>query len=347
MFTVPFVARSDERRDSPSLPIERRPASKFDEGRRRALIIGAGTVGRTLAEKLDADPRYHVVGFIDDALYASEDTSWALLGPREDASAIVRQYDIDEVFVAYAPTWQQELTEELAQGGSPVHVRVVPSFYETMLRTDRMESLGDVALLSMASGERAFDRFKRAFDVVVAALCLVVFAPLMALTALLVRLTSPGPALFQQERVGCYGKRFTLYKFRTMRTDAESKTGPVLSAGKADQRLTPIGRWLRLVRLDEMPQLINVLRGEMSLVGPRPERPVFVEQFEERNPIYARRHEVRPGITGLAQVRGGYHTDARDKLRFDLYYVTHRSFALDLKILVGTIVNILMRPNGC
>ncbi len=122
-----------------------------------------------------------------------------------------------------------------------------------------------------------------------------------------------------------------------MVSDAESRTGPVLSSGREDSRLTSIGRWLRLFRFDELPQLWNVLRGEMSLVGPRPERPCFVEEFERTIPAYAKRHQVRPGITGLAQVLGGYHTDARDKLRFDLIYVSHQSLWMDLTILFRTV----------
>jgi lipopolysaccharide/colanic/teichoic acid biosynthesis glycosyltransferase len=164
---------------------------------------------------------------------------------------------------------------------------------------------------------------------------------------LVVALTSPGPVLFVQERVGHRGRTFPLIKFRTMRIDAESATGPVLSAGKQDPRMTPVGRWLRLFRLDEIPQLINVVRGEMSLVGPRPERPHFVEQFAARNPVYLRRHGVRPGITGLAQLHGGYHTDARDKLRFDLFYAAHHSLLLDISVLARTVLKIVVRPDGC
>jgi len=170
---------------------------------------------------------------------------------------------------------------------------------------------------------------------------LVATAPLMLLVAALIKLTSPGPIIFAQERVGQLGRVFRLYKFRTMRQDAEAQTGPVLSMGSLDARMTPVGKWLRIFRIDELPQLWNVLRGEMSVVGPRPERPFFVEQFATRDPVYVRRHAVRPGITGMAQVLAGYHTDARDKLRFDLIYITHQSVGLDLKILWFTLVLIV------
>lgn len=167
----------------------------------------------------------------------------------------------------------------------------------------------------------------------------------MALVAIAIRFTSAGPVFYSQERVGHLGRPFILHKFRTMRPDAEAISGPILSCGSDDDRVTPVGRWLRRCRLDEIPQLWNVLRGEMSMVGPRPERPIFVRQFIERNPIYAKRHAVRPGLTGLAQVCAGYHTDARDKLRFDLFYVSHRSPWLDLTILWRTLL-VICRSHG-
>lgn len=370
---VPFIARKDEewlrererreaketgqshpqRRPGPRLepPHGREPQNLSRVSARpvRALIIGAGDVGRALAEKLEADRRYQVVGFIDDPRRASPcDGDWPILGPRWAAAEIMRDYAVDEVFLAYAPTWQEELAEELARSGSEVRVQVVPSYFDSLLSNNRIRSIGDVAVVPMAHPDRqtAYDRVKRVVDFWLAAGGLVAFFPVMALIGLIIRATSPGPALFTQERVGYRGRRFLLYKFRTMHRDAEAETGPVLSAGKDDERLTPIGRWMRLLRLDELPQLINVVRGEMSIVGPRPERTCFVERFTERDPVYARRHEVRPGITGLAQVHGGYHTDARDKLRFDLFYVSHRSVLLDVSILWQTFLLMMTRPNG-
>jgi exopolysaccharide biosynthesis polyprenyl glycosylphosphotransferase len=323
-----------------------------DVGKRdcqRVLIAGAGTVGRTLAAQLEADARYQVIGFVDDEIDPFGNKDWPILGPRAAAVDIIRKYQVDEVVVAYAPTWQQELVDDLLLDDLSVNVRVVPSHYETMLCSPRIESVGDVALFSVvaATEQRATDIAKRVFDFTVAAVGLIVLAPVMATVAAAIAITSPGPILFRQERVGYRGKTFTLLKFRTMRTDAESRTGPVLSAGKADSRLTPMGRVLRLFRLDELPQLLNVLRGEMSLVGPRPERPHFVKQFITRNPIYAKRHNVRPGITGIAQIHGGYHTDARDKLRFDLFYVARHSLWMDLSILVQTVRDMIFRPDGC
>jgi exopolysaccharide biosynthesis polyprenyl glycosylphosphotransferase len=349
MSVIPFQRRPPDPLSDLSEP-DLSASKAVSSPRRRVLIVGAGSVGCALAEKLGNDPGYDVVGFVDDDTEPLSQTSWSIpiLGPNSAASKIVQEYSIDEVLVAYAPSWQQELMNDIARHGLAVEVRVVPSYYEAMMSSPQIGSIGDVALLPlMIPRGKSAKIIKRAFDVMVALSGLLLLFPLTLITALAVAITSPGPVLFTQERVGYLGKRFILFKFRTMRLDAESATGPVLSAGKADQRLTPIGRWLRLVRLDEIPQLVNVLRGEMSFVGPRPERPHFVEQFSQRNPVYARRHEVRPGITGLAQLHGGYHTDARDKLRFDLFYVSHHSILLDLSILMQTLLKIFLRPDGC
>jgi len=310
----------------------------------RVLIVGAGTVGRTVAECLDADGRYHVVGFVDDPAAPGMNGKWPLLGGRSATAAIVQRYDVDEVIVAYAPTWQQLLVDELAQNAPDVSVRVAPSPYEALMKTSAVESVGDIALVRLADTRGARELVKRGFDMVSAAVGLVVLAPVIAAVAVLIKLTSRGPVIFAQERVGKDGSPFILYKFRTMVHDAEAATGPVLSSGKHDERLTLIGRWLKLFRIDEIPQLWNVLLGDMSLVGPRPERQYFVDQFQQLVPAYEKRHRVRPGITGLAQVCGGYHTDARDKLRFDLIYVSHQSLWLDFLILLRTLV-VVCRPS--
>ena len=180
---------------------------------------------------------------------------------------------------------------------------------------------------------------KRAIDLISATIGLILAAPIMALVALAVRLTSPGPVLFKQTRVGHHGKLFTLCKFRSMRADAEAETGAVW-AQPGDMRVTPVGRILRVSRLDELPQLWNVLRGDMSLVGPRPERPEFIEELTRDIPFYGQRHVVRPGVTGWAQVKykyGASKEDALEKLQYELYYIKNMSLALDLVIMIHTI----------
>ena len=182
-----------------------------------------------------------------------------------------------------------------------------------------------------------------------ALIMLVAFSPLLLLCALAIKLTSRGPAFYRQERVGRHGRRFILYKLRTMRQDAEALTGPVWAQGDNDSRLTPIGGFLRRTHLDEVPQLINVLRGEMSLVGPRPERPCFVERLKEQVPGYEQRLAVRPGITGLAQIRAGYDQtieDVRRKLRFDVMYIRRMCWWVDFSILWSTFVKLLRSVRG-
>jgi sugar transferase (PEP-CTERM system associated) len=186
---------------------------------------------------------------------------------------------------------------------------------------------------------RIFGNAKRSAEFMLALVGLLIALPLLGLIALLVKLDSAGPIVYGQERVGERGRVFKLFKVRTMRTDAEADTGPVWSRRGHDPRVTRLGRVLRKLRLDEIPQLWNVLRGEMSFVGPRPERPHFVEQLRAVIPYYDERHTVKPGITGWAQVKFGYGSnleDAEEKLQYDLYYIKHMSIMLDLRIVFDT-----------
>lgn len=176
---------------------------------------------------------------------------------------------------------------------------------------------------------------KRILDIAVAVTALIILSPVMLITAVMIKLDSKGPVLYSQERVGLYGKTFFVHKFRSMKQDAEAKCGPVLAA-EGDPRITKFGRFMRATRLDELPQLFNVLKGEMSIVGPRPERPFFVKQFIAQKPEYDYRHNVKPGITGLAQIAGKYNTSAYDKLIYDLLYIQDVSVKTDLMIMLQT-----------
>lgn len=178
--------------------------------------------------------------------------------------------------------------------------------------------------------------FKRLFDFVVALMLVVITSPIMIITAIAIKLDSPGPIFYKQERVTLNHKHFNILKFRSMSATAEDESGPVLATSN-DSRVTKVGKIIRSTRIDELPQLLNVLFGQMSLVGPRPERPFFVEQFEKQNPYYALRHHVRAGITGYAQVYGKYSTDFNSKLNFDLLYIKNYSLAFDFKLLFQTI----------
>lgn len=217
-------------------------------------------------------------------------------------------------------------------------VLIVPELFELFILDAEPQQIDDMLVLSVQPpGLTAAQLFlKRVFDVIVSSFLIIVLSPIMLVLFVLVPLTSKGPAIFKQERMGRNGKEYLIYKFRSMVHDAEKKTGPTLATDN-DPRITPLGRFIRATRLDEIPQLFNVLKGDMSLVGPRPERAFFIEQFCESIPDYTYRMSVKPGITGLAQVMAKYSTTVEDKLRFDLMYVRNYSLALDIKILLQTL----------
>jgi len=224
---------------------------------------------------------------------------------------------------------------------------IVPDLYELFMAGADTQQVDDMLVFSVLPPTLSKEQrlLKRTMDVVLAAVMLVLASPIMLLLAVLIPLTSRGPAIYRQERLGLNGKPFMLYKFRSMVQDAEKMTGPVLAA-ENDPRITPLGRWMRATRLDELPQLFNVLKGDMSLVGPRPERAFFVEQLKEEFPEYTYRMMVKPGITGLAQLMAKYTTTAQDKLRYDLMYIRNYSIVLDLKILFQTILVVLTREQA-
>ncbi|MCG0239356.1 MAG: sugar transferase [Firmicutes bacterium] len=223
-----------------------------------------------------------------------------------------------------------------------VEVYLYPSVYDVLLAGAHLTKLGDRPLLSVRppAVQLEYQLLKRLFDVSVALVLLVIFAPLFLIIPIAIRLDSAGPIFYRQERVGQGGRRFTILKFRTMVKDAERFTGPVWAC-QNDPRVTRVGRILRATRLDELPQLLNILKGDMSLVGPRPERPVFVEEFAKQNPHFRLRELVKPGLTGLAQVMGRYNTSPEDKLRYDLLYIGKYSPWLDFRILLWTIQVVL------
>jgi exopolysaccharide biosynthesis polyprenyl glycosylphosphotransferase len=255
---------------------------------------------------------------------------------------LIERLGVVEVLITLGPDDHSYLDDVLrACEGLSVSLKLVPDFYTAvggMARTEHSYGLPLIEVLPepIAAWQRVT---KRAVDVAVSGTLLVAGLPLWLLLGALVRATSPGPAIYRQQRVGQFGKPFTMLKYRTMVHGAERETGPVW-AQKADRRVTPLGRWLRRLRLDEIPQLWNVLLGEMSLVGPRPERPFFVDQHVDQIPLYSRRHRVQPGITGLAQVKWRYDADiddVRQKLKYDLFYIETMSLGTDAKILLQTV----------
>jgi exopolysaccharide biosynthesis polyprenyl glycosylphosphotransferase len=261
---------------------------------------------------------------------------------RAELLETLRKHDPDEIVIAEEDGGISEVlyhSPAILKFGC--EIRTLNAYFEEMLGEVPIEAMDDRAILGngLKNNRYGTNLTKRLLDVSLAAFGLVIGAPVMAFVACLVRLTSTGRILYTQERVGRYGKTFTIYKFRTMRTDAE-KNGAMWASGR-DSRTTSVGRFLRLSRLDELPQLWNILRGDMSFVGPRPERPMFVEKLQKQIPYYGLRHLVPPGLTGWAQVRYRYGAsvqDARRKLAFDLYYVRHYGPAFDLAICLRTAV---------
>ena len=315
---------------------------------RRVLIVGAGVRGQAIAHKLAlARPECTIVGHVDDEPYRSNGNGLKVLGGLDDTIEIARRHAVDEIIVAFAPSWQERFLRGLvAAGTNRVQVKVLPSFYEAMLDEGRLERLDDTPLipLNCVRVSRIYDVAKRIFDVSYALMLLLITSPFLLAAAVLIKCTSRGPVLYRQQRVGLRGRLFDIHKLRTMVVEAEAQSGPVL-ADPYDARVTWIGHILRRLRLDEVPQAWNVIRGEMSIVGPRPERPYFVAQFKGEVPGYGERLKVRPGLTGLAQVCGDYETSVYDKVRYDWLYVCRRSLWLDLKIIIRTI-GIVLRLGG-
>ena len=227
-----------------------------------------------------------------------------------------------------------------------VSVKIVPNFLNMITGLNQTNQIFGLPLIEvMPDPMPSWEKFtKRTFDIILSLCILVVTAPLFLVLIVLIKITSPGPAVFSQERLGLYGKPFIIYKFRTMYEDAEARSGPVW-ATENDPRITPLGFWLRKLRLDEIPQLYNVLKGDMSLVGP-PDRngPIFVNKFKKEIPLYTRRLRVRPGITGWAQVKWKYDESMEDvieKTKYDLFYVENMSLRMDFKILLNTIATVV------
>ena len=259
----------------------------------------------------------------------------------EQLPDLIDELLVRDVLIALGSEDHKELAEVLRLcDGKNVTLKIVPDFYSViggMARTEHIYGLPLIEVLPIPMP--AWEQYtKRLIDLIVALLILVIGLPLWIGIIIAIATSSEGGAIYRQKRVGRKGRTFTMYKFRTMRQDAEAQTGPVW-ASKDDPRYTPVGGWLRRTRLDEIPQLWNVLRGDMSLVGPRPERPYFVEKLIGKVPLYNRRHRIKPGITGWAQVMWHYDSsleDVQQKVKYDLYYIENMSLRLDLKILFRT-----------
>jgi len=315
---------------------------------RRAIIVGAGAAGQTIAQTIRENlaPNYELVGYIDDdpAKQGQVIEGLPIIGTRRDLASLVKIQNVSEVILAVTYNVHPELFRALIdcqeQG---VQITPMPLLYEEITGKVPVEHIGDnwpVALpLDHPSTRGFFPLFKRAVDLSITLIGLTVLVILLPLVALALYIDSPGPIFYTQERVGKGRKTFRLIKFRSMIPNAE-QAGEAVWAKKGDPRITRVGRLLRLTRLDELPQFINVLKGEMSIVGPRPERPEFVAELEERIPFYRVRHSVKPGMAGWGLIKYGYADSievALEKVQYDLYYIKHQSIYLDLLILAKTI----------
>ena len=311
------------------------------------LIIGLNRRGLSVQDAFFQKPRsgYLPVGFISmDGEMSIDDASLKIpvLGELQDISRLINEMKIEEVILALERDHHDRTIDiiRLLQDHK-VGIKTNPDMFDAISGLARTQQLHGIPLIDiMPDYMPLWERIaKRLFDLLVATLALTLVSPLLTLIAIAIKMDSKGPVFFSQERVGKNGKPFNVIKFRTMIQDAEANTGPVW-ATEADPRITKVGRVLRHLRLDEIPQAFNILRNEMSLVGPRPERKFFVDKISELYPLYPRRHQIKPGITGWAQVKQGYDTTleaSRLKLKYDLFYLENISLRLDFKIIMYTV----------
>ncbi len=319
--------------------------------RERVLILGSGKqaieVAQATLERRNAG--FHIVGFADNKpeLVGKSLINPSVIGLTSEVAYLVENHQVDRIVVAVEDRRGQFPTEELLNLTLSGRVAVEESacYYERLTGKIATELLRPSWLI-FSRGSRysaVVTHARRVINALLAAMGFALSLPIMMLVAIAVKLDSRGPIFYTQERMGKNGRRFKIIKFRSMRTDAEEASGPVW-AEESDPRVTRIGRVIRKLRLDELPQFVNVIRGDMNFVGPRPERPVFVEQLNQIIPYYSQRHLVKPGLTGWAQIKYPYGSsveDAIEKLRYDLYYIKNQTLLLDLGIIFETIKIVL------
>jgi sugar transferase (PEP-CTERM system associated) len=323
--------------------------------RERVLILGSGTqaieVARATLERRNVG--FHIVGFADNTpeLIGKSLINPSVIGLMEDVPGLVERYQVDRIVVAVEDRRGKFPTAELLDLSlsGRVAVEECAQYYERLTGKIASEMLRPSWLIFSRNSRysNVAHHIRRVVNAGLAVTGFVLSLPLMLLTAIAVKLDSRGPIFYTQERVGKNGRTFHMIKFRSMRTDAE-KNGAVW-ATESDPRVTRVGRVIRKLRLDELPQFVNVIRGDMNFVGPRPERPVFVEQLEREIPYYSQRHLVKPGLTGWAQIKYPYGAsveDAMEKLRYDLYYIKNQNLLLDAAIIFETVKTVLFGRGG-
>jgi sugar transferase (PEP-CTERM system associated) len=318
--------------------------------KKKVLILGSGKLAKDIAREIirEKELSLNVVGFIsnDPKLQGVSIVNPKVIGTNQTLSKIVGEGNIDKIIVAMEERRGNIPMDDLLRYKSyGIKIEDGVNFYEKVSNKLLVEYINPSNLIFCDGFKLSYINmlFKRIYDILLSFIGLIIASPLFLITALLIKLESKGPILFKQERVGRNGQHFHIYKFRSMFNNAEINTGPIMSF-KGDSRVTRLGKIIRKTRLDELPQLWNVLKGEMSFVGPRPERPMFVEKFKNTIPFYTQRFSLRPGLTGWAQIRCPYASNPEqslDKLRYELYYLKNFSLLFDLSIILRTIKVVL------
>ncbi len=314
-------------------------------GVENALLVGGGAVLHEIRRRIEARPElgYRLVGAVSDPDLPPPDDI-PLLGGIESTAEVCRARSVSRVFIALPESRRGRIVEILRACESlPLQFEVVPDLFTSLGERMRLSEIDGIPLLGVKDFPlQSWSRFaKRTFDIVLSAGLLALFLPVLPVVALLIKLDSPGPVFYAQRRIGRDGRVFRIAKFRSMVEGAEQESGPVW-AKPNDERRTRVGAFLRRTSLDELPQLWNVLRGEMSLVGPRPERPQFVREFEKSVPRYFDRHRVKSGMTGWAQVNGlRGNTPIEERTRYDVFYVENWSLFFDVRILLRTLGHVI------
>ena len=320
---------------------------KQNIGLKKAVILGVNRRGIDVYDKLQTS--YHhglaIAGFVqandDPDISKHSGQNFDILGSEQTINQIITKNQIDDVIIALdKPSPERIMDTIMNVNGHPVSMKILPDMYEVVTGLARTNQLVGVPLIDVNLNlDTLYSKhLKRIIDIFIGTISLISIFPFWILIALGIKIDSKGPILYNQERIGMDGKKFLINKFRTMILNAENDTGPVW-AGKDDSRITPFGKFLRRFHLDETPQLINIIFGDMASIGPRPERPYFIERLEKKYPFYKRRLKIRPGVSGWAQIKQPYdekYEDVHQKLKYDFFYIENLSFRLDLKILLGT-----------
>lgn len=317
------------------------------------ILVGYSSAATAYIDRIKSNPQwgYMIHGIFDDNLSREfEYRGVPIVGTIDEVAHFLEENNLDEVAITLSIKEYDKLERIVAVcEKSGTHTKFVPDYYKFISSSPYTEDLNGLPVINIRNvplTNTTNKIIKRAMDIVGSLICIVLFSPIMIITAILVKKSSPGPILFCQERIGLHNKPFKMYKFRSMGVQPQSKEEKCWTV-KNDPRVTPVGKVIRKTSIDELPQLFNVLKGDMSLIGPRPERPLFVEKFKEEIPRYMIKHQVRPGMTGWAQVNGFRgDTSIRGRIEHDLYYIENWTLGLDIKILFLTVFKGFVNKNA-